>query len=140
MDEAHYWAIVDRAKARGGSYAHARLSTLRDELRALSLEQLIAFHERHMRMYEMLMTRSFAEAAKSAAMADDDEIVHAAASWVLSEGRQFYSDVRANAAILGDHSVRRLAPLLAEYASTSFELLSAAGIDAADPLSIEPTA
>lgn len=140
MDETSYWAIVERAKARGGSHAHARVSTLRDELRALPLEQLIAFHECHVRVYQMLLTQSFAEAARAAALADEDELAHAAVSWVVSEGQQFYTAIRADAGVLSKYPVRRLASLLSEYASTSYELLSAENIAAEDPLSLNPSA
>jgi hypothetical protein len=140
MDEAQYWAIVERAKARGGSHVHARVSTVRDELRALPLEGLIAFHECHVRVYRTLLTQSFAEAAMKAALADDDEFAHAAVSWVLSEGEQLYSAVRTDAAVLGDYPVRRLASLLSEYATTSYELLAAENIVAVDPLSLDPSA
>lgn len=124
-----FWSLINRAKARAGEQVYARISTLADELKHLSNEDLVGFHREllnaHLQAY-----RQDLWAAADVAMGDlGDDSFEYFRNWLISEGSETFTAVTTNPDELAKYNLRGTCGQLELFGYVASDLLMQRGIE-----------
>lgn len=128
MSAQTFWVIVSRAKMRAGDQLFARISTLHDELKILSNEDLLAFHQQFLDAHLRAYKHDLAAAADLAIGGLTDDSFEYFRNWLISEGEATFNAVVANPDELAGFSLRGICGQLESYGYVAASLLTQRGL------------
>lgn len=129
MEAQNFWAIMHRTRLRAGDQLYARISTLTDELKTLSVEGLQGFHRQLLDTHRLAYRHDLWAAANIAIGRLGDDSFEHFRNWLISEGEATFSAVISNPDELAKFNIRGVCGQLEPFGYVASDLLIQRGIE-----------